>query len=165
VQESWGKQIHDVTVTRFSPNLVSPSSAPGCFSAHITALRPPRDSADTDHCGSLHAFQTLPDRAFPAPTISMRGAAFRYHRPSRTKPRSRVNSAKTIGTGSMATTTASPSVREQFTQEGREQSSLPSEHPTQPPLADLARLDIRLSRAVFKPPSSASACDRFVRHV
>ena len=91
-------------------NLVSREFGSWLFlGAIFTASDLPRDDADNDHCGSCQAcLDICPTAAFPAPYSSMRGAASPIS-PSRTRARSRTNSARPSATASMAATIASRS--------------------------------------------------------
>ena len=105
-------------------------------------------------------------RRFPRPTSSMRGAASPIS-PSRTRGRSRTNSAKPSATASMAATIASRSARGTSSRKPAAKRSLPrATNCARRALADLARLDDAAFRALFaKSPVKRIGRDRFVRNV
>ena len=96
----------------------------------------------------------------------MRGAASPIS-PSRTRDRSRTNSAKPSATASMAATIASRSCPwNKFAQEGREAKLAARDELRAPALAELARLDDAAFRALFtKSPVKRIGRDRFLRNV
>ena len=103
---------------------------------------------------------------FPRPTGSMRGAASPIS-PSRTRGRSRTNSARRSATASMAATTASPSARGTSSPRPPPRRSSPrATICSEPPLAELLALDDAGFRAFFSgSPVKRIGRDRFVRNV
>jgi epoxyqueuosine reductase len=149
-------------------NLVSREFGSWLFlGAIFTASDLPRDSADTDHCGSCTACQDIcPTAAFPAPykldarrcisylTIEHKGPIPREFR-------------KAIGNriyGCDDCLAVCP--WNKFAQEGRETKLAAREQLRSPSLADLARLDDAAFRGLFsKSPVKRIGRDRFVRNV
>ncbi len=149
-------------------NLVSREFGSWLFlGAIFTACDLPRDSADTDHCGSCTACQDIcPTAAFPAPykldarrcisylTIENKGPIPREFR-------------KAIGNriyGCDDCLAICP--WNKFAQEGREAKLAAREELRSPSLAELARLDDAAFRALFsKSPVKRIGRDRFVRNV
>jgi len=149
-------------------NLVSREFGSWLFlGAIFTASDLPRDSADTDHCGSCTACQDIcPTAAFPAPykldarrcisylTIENRGPIPREFR-------------KAIGNriyGCDDCLAVCP--WNKFAQKGRETKLAAREQLRSPSLAELARLDDAAFRALFsKSPVKRIGRDRFVRNV
>ena len=149
-------------------NLVSREFGSWLFlGAIFTASDLPRDSADTDHCGSCTACQDIcPTAAFPAPykldarrcisylTIEHKGPIPREFR-------------KAIGNriyGCDDCLAVCP--WNKFAQEGRETKLAAREQLRSPSLTDLARLDDAAFRALFsKSPVKRIGRDRFVRNV
>ena len=89
-------------------NLVSANSAPGCSWARSSPpwnCRPMTRGRTIIAAIAMPAWISAPPMPFPRPTGWMRGAAFPIS-PSRTRVRSRANSAKPWATASMAATIA-----------------------------------------------------------
>ncbi|WP_065752441.1 tRNA epoxyqueuosine(34) reductase QueG [Bradyrhizobium paxllaeri] len=149
-------------------NLVSREFGSWLFlGAIFTATDLPRDTADTDHCGSCNACQEIcPTAAFPAPykldarrcisylTIENKGPIPREFR-------------KAIGNriyGCDDCLAACP--WNKFAQEGREAKLAAREELRAPSLAQLVRLDDTAFRALFsKSPVKRIGRDRFIRNV
>jgi epoxyqueuosine reductase len=149
-------------------NLVSREFGSWLFlGAIFTTLDPPRDEADTDHCGSCSAcLDICPTNAFPAPykldarrcisylTIESKGPIPREFR-------------KAIGNriyGCDDCLAVCP--WNKFAQTGREIKLAARENLRAPALADLARLDDAAFRALFaKSPVKRTGRDRFIRNV
>jgi epoxyqueuosine reductase len=149
-------------------NLVSREFGSWLFlGAIFTTLELPRDSADTDHCGSCRAcLDICPTAAFPAPykldarrcisylTIESKGPIPREFR-------------KAIGNriyGCDDCLAVCP--WNKFAQQGREAKLGAREDLRAPGLADLARLDDAAFRARFsKSPVKRIGRDRFIRNV
>jgi len=149
-------------------NLVSREFGSWLFlGAIFTASDLPRDTADTDHCGSCNACQDIcPTAAFPAPykldarrcisylTIENKGAIPHEFR-------------KAIGNriyGCDDCLAVCP--WNKFAQAGRETKLAARDELRAPALAELARLDDAAFRALFsKSPVKRIGRDRFVRNV
>ncbi|KRR17196.1 epoxyqueuosine reductase [Bradyrhizobium lablabi] len=149
-------------------NLVSREFGSWLFlGAIFTASGLPRDSADTDHCGSCNACQEIcPTAAFPAPykldarrcisylTIENKGPIPHEFR-------------KAIGNriyGCDDCLAVCP--WNKFAQEGREAKLAARAELRAPQLSDLARLDDTAFRALFsKSPVKRIGRDRFIRNV
>jgi epoxyqueuosine reductase len=149
-------------------NLVSREFGSWLFlGAIFTTLDLPRDTAETDHCGSCRAcLDICPTAAFPAPykldarrcisylTIESKGPIPREFR-------------KAIGNriyGCDDCLAVCP--WNKFAQAGRETKLAAREELRAPSLADLARLDDAAFRAMFtKSPVKRIGRDRFVRNV
>ena len=115
---------------------------------------------------AMPAWISAPPTPFPRPTGWMRGAAFPIS-PSRTRARSRANSAAAWATASMAATIAwrsvpgtnSPAPRSEMKLQARDELNAPR-------LAELAALDDAAFRALFrKSPVKRIGRDRFLRNV
>ncbi|WOH50850.1 tRNA epoxyqueuosine(34) reductase QueG [Bradyrhizobium sp. sBnM-33] len=149
-------------------NLVSREFGSWLFlGAIFTAAELPRDTADTDHCGSCNACQEIcPTAAFPAPykldarrcisylTIENKGQIPREFR-------------KSIGNriyGCDDCLAVCP--WNKFAQKGRETKLAARAELRAPSLGELARLDDATFRALFsKSPVKRIGRDRFVRNV
>ena len=151
-----------------TPTLFRANSARGCFSARSS----PRWICRATRTTPIIAAPARPasisarPRRFPRLTSSMRGAAFPIS-PSRTKARSRTNSAKPSATASMAATIASRSAHGTSSRSRGAKPNLPrARHCARHRLADLARLDDAAFRALFtKSPVKRIGRDRFIRNV
>ena len=150
-------------------NLVSREFGSWLFlGAIFTTLELPRDDgrASIIAAPAAPASTSVRRRRFPRPTSSMRGAAFPIS-PSRTRGRSRANSAKPSATASMAATIASRCARGTSSRKPAARRNSPrATNLRAPDLAELARLDDAAFRALFaKSPVKRIGRDRFVRNV
>ena len=149
-------------------NLVSREFGSWLFlGAIFTTLDLPRDSADTDHCGSCQAcLEICPTSAFPAPYRLDARRCISYLTIEHPGPIP-LEFRKAIGNriyGCDDCLAACP--WNKFAQEGRESKLAARRQLRAPSLAELSRLDDAAFRALFaKSPVKRIHRDRFIRNV